>query len=72
MRTRGFPVLVDVSGRRVATGLRAAATEKPVMVALRLRERGWDPYKVSFDSAGGAWIALAFDSKDRKLRAGAA
>ncbi len=71
MRMRGFPVLVDVNGRRVATGLRAVATEKPVVVALRLRERGWDPYKVSFDDAGGAWIALVFE-RAHKLRAGAA
>jgi hypothetical protein len=63
MRTRGFPVLVEVNGRRVATGLRAVATEKPVMVALRLRDRGWDPYKVSFDDEAGEWIGLVFEAK---------
>jgi hypothetical protein len=72
MRTRGFPVLVEVNGRRVATGLRAAATEKPVVIALQLRDRGWDPYKISFDEDGGAWTALVFEAKDQKLRAGAA
>jgi hypothetical protein len=69
---RGLPVLIDVNGRRVPTGLRAPATEQPVVVALRLRDRGWDPYKVSFDQDGDAWIASVFDAKDRKLRAGAA
>jgi|RhiMetdeSRZDD1v2_1073273.scaffolds.fasta_scaffold2775000_1 hypothetical protein len=57
MRTRGFPVMIDVSGTRIDSGFRAPSTEKPVLIALQLRERGWDPYKVSFDPYAGAWVA---------------
>lgn len=68
MRTRVFPVLVDVGGRRVATGLKAAAAEKPVVVALRLRDRGWDPYRVSFDANAGKWVASVFQKHAYKTR----
>jgi hypothetical protein len=47
MRTRGFPVMVDVSGTRIDAEFRAPSTEKPVLIALQLRDRGWEPYKVS-------------------------
>ena len=67
MRKQTFPIFIEADGHRVGTGLRAPATEQPVMVALRLRDRGWDPYKVSFDSVSGAWIALVFDKKHQKV-----
>jgi hypothetical protein len=57
MRTRGFPVMIDVSGTRIDAGFRSPSTEKPALIALQLRERGWDPYKVSFNPYAGAWIA---------------
>jgi hypothetical protein len=40
---RGFPVVVVVAGNRIDTGFRAPSTEKPVLIALELRDRGWDP-----------------------------
>jgi hypothetical protein len=45
-RTRFFRVLVDVRGHRIEAGFHAPSTEKPVLFALRLREEGWDPYRV--------------------------
>jgi hypothetical protein len=60
MRERGFPVMIDVSGTRIEAGFRAPPREKPVMIALRLRDRGWDPYKVSFDAKAGIWVAAVF------------
>lgn len=41
----------------------APSTEKPVLIALRLRERGWSPYKVSFAACASAWIALSLEKK---------
>ena len=35
----------------------------PVDVSLRLRERGWTPYKVYFDGYSQAWIAVVIDWK---------
>jgi hypothetical protein len=64
MRTRGFPVLVEVAGDRTNAGFCAPLTEKPVFIALRLRELGWDPYRVSFDPCASAWIGLSFHSNE--------
>jgi hypothetical protein len=58
MRTRGFPVMIDVSGTRIDAGFRAPSTERPVLIALQLRDRGWNPCKVSFDPYAGAWVAF--------------
>ena len=58
MRTRGFPVMIDVSGNRIDAGFRAPSTERPVLIALQLRDRGWNPRKVSFDPYAGAWVAF--------------
>jgi hypothetical protein len=69
MRTRGFPVMVDVSGTRIEAEFRAPSTEKPVLIALQLRDRGWDPYKVSFDPHAGAWVAFVLDWTNANGRA---
>jgi|GEM_PF-2954526 nitrogen fixation protein FixH len=70
MPVRAYPVLVEVAGNRVKAGFRAPSTESPVQIALQLRERGWDPYRVMFDAAAGAWIARALERKkaDGSLR----
>jgi hypothetical protein len=61
MPIRGFPVMIEVSGTRIEAGFRAPSTEKPVLIALQLRERGWNPYRVSFDPHAGAWVALVLN-----------
>jgi hypothetical protein len=65
MRQRGFRVLVDVRGHRIEAGFHAPSTEKPVLIALRLREEGWDPYRVHFDAVLGAWIAFVLSESPR-------
>jgi hypothetical protein len=65
MRERGFRVLVDVRGDRIEAGFHAPSTEKPVLIALRLREEGWDPYRVHFDALLGAWIAFVLNDSRR-------
>jgi hypothetical protein len=56
MPHRGFPIFIESNGSRIDAGIKAPSTEKPVLIALKLRERGWDPYRVSFDPYAGAWI----------------
>jgi hypothetical protein len=62
MSGHGFRVLVDVGGLRMEAGFRAPSTEKPVLIAVRLRDDGWDPYNVRFDPLLGAWIAFALNN----------
>jgi hypothetical protein len=65
VRERGFRVLVDVRGHRIEADFHAPSTEKPVLIALSLREQGWDPYRVHFDALLGAWIALVLNESPR-------
>jgi hypothetical protein len=61
MPHRRFPILVDKGTRRVRAGLSAGAGEEPALVALRLREKGFDAYRIGFDTDAKAWIAVVMD-----------
>jgi hypothetical protein len=63
MRKQRFPVLVESSAHRTPTGVQAAINDEPAIVALRLREKGWHPYRVRLDETAGAWIASVIDWK---------
>jgi hypothetical protein len=63
MRKRRFPILVEASSQRTPTGVFAAPNDEPAVVALKLREKGWHPYRVRLDEAAGTWIAAVIDWK---------
>jgi hypothetical protein len=63
MRQRRFPVLLETAKGRIRAGFSASAAEEPVYVALRLRERGRDVYRIRFDVEAGAWLATVIDWK---------
>jgi hypothetical protein len=63
MRKRRFPILVETSSHRTPTGVFAAPDDPPAVVALKLREKGWQPYRVRLDEAAGIWIASVIDWK---------
>jgi hypothetical protein len=50
--------MIDVSGSRIDAGFRAPSTERPVLIALQLRDLGWNPCKLSFDPYAGGWVAF--------------
>ena len=63
MRQRRFPVLLETAKGRIRAGFSAPATEEPVQVAMKLRERGRDAYRVRFDAEVGVWLATVIDWK---------
>jgi hypothetical protein len=63
MTKHRFPVFIETSARRVPTGVYAASGDEPASVTLRLRDKGWHPYRVRLDEAAGAWIASVIDWK---------
>jgi hypothetical protein len=63
MRKHRFPILVETSSQRTPTGVFAAPDDEPAIVALKLREKGWQPYRVRLDETAGAWIAAVIDWK---------
>lgn len=63
MRQRRFPVLMETAKGRVRAGFSAPATAEPVQIAMRLREKGRDAYRIRFDTEAGVWIASVIDWK---------
>jgi hypothetical protein len=63
MRQRRFPVLLETAKGRIRAGFSAPAAEEPVQVAMKLRERGRDAYRVRFDAEAGVWLATVIDWK---------
>jgi hypothetical protein len=63
MRKRRFPILVETSAQRTPSGVFAAPNDEPAVVALKLREKGWRPYRVRLDEPAAAWIAAVIDWK---------
>jgi hypothetical protein len=63
MRQRRFPVLVETAKGRTRAGFSAPPGEEPVQIALRLREKGWNAYRIRLDTEAGAWIASVIDWK---------
>jgi hypothetical protein len=63
MRKRRFQILVETSSQRTPTGVFAAPDDEPAIVALKLREKGWHPYRVRLDETAGTWIAAVIDWK---------
>ena len=61
MRKRRFPVLIETSAQRSPAGVFAAPEDEPAAVALKLREKGWQPYRVHLDETAGVWIAAVID-----------
>jgi hypothetical protein len=63
MRKRRFPILVETASQRTPAGVFAASDDEPAAVALKLREKGYQPYRVRLDESAGVWIAAVIDWK---------
>jgi hypothetical protein len=64
MRTkirRRCPILVELGGSLFKADLFASDAEQPADVALKLRDKGWSPYRVRFDDSQAAWIASSLE-----------
>lgn len=63
MRQRRFPVLMETAKGRVRAGFSAPEAAEPVQIAMKLREKGRDAYRIRFDVEARAWIASVIDWK---------
>jgi len=63
MRNRGHlrPVLIEFGAETIKSQIVAPETEEPAQVSLRVRDRGWAPYRVRFDQGQAAWIVSTFE-----------
>jgi len=53
------PVLIDFDGDLIKSEMLASDAEQPAEVAIKLREKGWKPYRVRFDHDKAAWIVAS-------------
>jgi len=59
------PILVELDGRLIKADIFASDAEQPADVAMKLRDRGWSPYRVRFDDGQAAWIVSSLDKLNR-------
>jgi hypothetical protein len=56
-------VLIETPKGRVSAGLSVPDTADAADVSMRLRERGWLPYRLRLDLEQHVWIAVVIDWK---------
>jgi hypothetical protein len=60
-KSRLRPVLIEFGGDIIKADIVALETEAPVRVSMRVRDKGWCPYRVRFDETQSVWIVSSFD-----------
>jgi len=48
--------MIELDGKLIKSHVFASEGEPPVEVSLRVRDKGWVPYRVRFDKSQAAWI----------------
>lgn len=61
MSHRRRRVFVDTPKGRRSAGFTVPETADAADVSMRLRERGWAPYRLRLDSEQHAWVAVVID-----------
>jgi hypothetical protein len=63
MRTKGRlrPVLVEFGREIIKSEIVASDAEEPARISMKVRDKGWTPYRVRFDDSQAAWIVSSFD-----------
>ena len=65
MGRRECPVLIEMDDRqRLPANIDAPSRAEPAEVSLALRDKGWSPYRIWFDSGEDAWIAAVIYRPD--------
>jgi len=55
------PILIEFRGGEIKVGTFASRGEQPADIAIMIREKGWNPYRVRFDDTRAAWIVSSLD-----------
>lgn len=60
-KARLCPVFIELSGEIIKSEIVAFDAEEPARVSMKMRDRGWTPYRVRFDAGQGAWVVSTLD-----------
>jgi hypothetical protein len=60
-RSRRCPILVDIGQKLIKTRMSVSNTATPADIAISIRENGWHPYKVRFDTTANVWIVSSLE-----------
>ena len=55
------PIMIELDGQVIKSQVFASETEQPVEVSIKVREKGWLPYRVRFDESQAAWIVSSLE-----------
>jgi len=67
-KSRLRPVLIEFGAQLLESQIVAGKGEEPAQISIRVRDRGWAPYRVRFDEGRDAWVVSAFDSSNPPAR----
>jgi hypothetical protein len=56
-------VFVDTPKGRISAGFSVPEIADAADVSMRLRERGWAPYRLRLDAEQDVWVAIVLDWK---------
>ncbi len=54
-------VFIDTPKGRVSAGFTMPETADAADVSMKLRERGWSPYRLRLEPEQNAWVAIVID-----------
>jgi hypothetical protein len=60
-KARVCPVLIERGGHIIKSEIVASDNEEPARISMRMRDKGWAPYRVRFDEGQSAWVVSTFD-----------
>jgi hypothetical protein len=64
-KQRRCPVLVESKGQVIKSDLFASAAEQPADISIKIRDRGWKPFRVRFDDSNSAWVVSTIEYAER-------
>jgi hypothetical protein len=56
LANRKRPIMIELDGHLIKSHVLASEAEQPAEVSIKIREKGWLPYRVRFDESQAAWI----------------
>jgi hypothetical protein len=62
-KTSQFPIYIEYEGQTFEAKAFASAGDQATDVSVTVRERGWYPFRVRFDTQKQAWIVSSLNRK---------